>query len=275
MSCAAASRRHPFVDIVKRSSTIVILMVLGVFVVLPLPAYAVDEVVTVTVRDGLPSALTVDPLPLSGVVHTSTVTITGTIHNITQIMVYIDGVLYTTIPTTVGQSTYTMTIVVDPGTHEVKLLGIDAYSASQIETILTVKYVPQGNGTPTNSPGQQAAHTLQTASQAAGQLRRQTGEQIDKASTYGPMKVMTDAAYGMLTTLGFISVRDGFGATNPMLWRFVVMSVGMALLVFPWVVYLVLHRLKLLPLAKRSAKNTLPVRIIGLILLLAPLLFFV
>lgn len=277
MSCADANSYHRFAALVRIATALFVTALVSWATLPPLDAAATDMPITATLRDGAPPTLTVAPLPYSGVTQTSNLVISGSIHNVTQIMVYIDGVLYTTVPTTTNQGSYSIALSLDPGQHTIKIVGIDAYTATQVEQLFTVKYVPPSNGgnTPLPSPGQQANEAIHQAGQAANQLGRQAGDQIDQASTYGPMKVVVDGAYDALTALGFITVRDGFSSTSFMFWRFVVMSTGVALSVFPWAAYSIGTRLKLLPAKKQSSRLTVPIRLLGVVLFFLPLFFFV
>ena len=276
MSCADANSYHRFAALVRIATALFVTALVSWATLPPLDAAATDMPITATLRDGAPPALTVAPLPYSGVTQTSSIVISGSIHNITQIMVYIDGVLYSTIPAAANQGTYSITLMLDPGKRTIKLVGVDAYSAAQVEQLVNVNYVPpvSDGGTQPSTPGQQANEAIHQAGQAANQLGKQAGEQIDQASAYGPMKVVVDGAYGALTALGFITVRDGFSSTSFMFWRFIVMSTGVAFSVFTWAVYSIGTRLKLLPVKKQSPKLTMPIRLLGIGLFLLPLFFF-
>lgn len=271
MLCVASSRPRHVATAKRYLAAVVVAIGLGVQAA---PAvFAVDEAVTVTVRDGLPSTIAVDQLPQSGVIQHSSITLQGTIHNVTQIMVYIDGVLYSTVPTTIGQSAYHIVVLLDPGQHVIKLLGIDAYTASQVETTLTVKYVPPDNTASPSTNSQATTEVVRTASRAAGELSQRANQQIDQASTRGTMKVMVDGVYGALSALGFITVRDGFGLTSPMLWRFVVMALGITLMLFPQGIYMLVRRFGLPARPSHPYRATIAFRSIGLIIFVLPILF--
>ena len=278
MLCAVTSghRRHA---IVARLLLAVVAATVGIGFGAPVrPSSAVGDTITATVRDSLPPSLTVDAPPQAGIFSTPHITLTGLVHNITQIMVYIDSVLYSTVPINVNASTYVLAISLDPGSHQIKLVGIDSYTGAQIERLVQVQYIPTlPSGEPAQgSIGDQADQAITTAGQAALLLGQKAGDHIDQASSSGPMQRMTDGAYQLLRGVGLISVYDKAGPTGTMFGRFLLIATGIILLIVPWGVYLLAYRLRLIPyVAKMTFRLTIPLRLLGMALILLPFIFVV
>lgn len=235
-------------------------------------AFANTTTINAVVRDNQPATLEVAPSIDNSTVTTPALTITGTVHNVSQIMVYVDGVYSITQPLDFGAEVYTLALLLTPGEHMIRLVGIDPYTASQVEKSITVHYVPGVQQEP-NKPGQPVTDTVDQAGNAIQQLGEQANQQIDQASTSGPLKVMVDGSYKLLKYLGLVTVRDGFGLTSPMVVRFIVMSTGLTLGIFPWGVYLLLNKLRLLPAIQRSHRLTISIRVVGATLFILPLIF--
>lgn len=273
MRCAVSNGRAG--DQIVARIILVAVAVLGCSVgVLPRVASAVDTFVHAAVRDNQPAAMVVTGPANNTTQSSSSVTLTGTVHNISQIIVLIDGVYTTTVPLDLGATTYTIVLIVTPGTHTIVLQGIDPFSGVQIDRSVAVTYDPmQAPTEPTPPPVQQ---TVGKGTGAAAQLQQQTTQQITTATSNGPLKVMLDGAYGMLTTLGLVTVRDTTGPPT-MVWRFILMSTGAVLLVAPWVLTAGLSLLPKAPVRLIACfkRHGIVLRVIGAVLCIIPLFLLI
>ena len=240
--------------------------------------------VSVNLRDSLPASITVGQ-PDIGIINNPNVTLTGTVHNISQIMVYIDGAYNSTVPLDAGADTYTVSLTLAPGQHTIKLIAIDPYTSTQIEKTISVTYdstaqIPsQGNsggGAVNSAPNvNNAIHV--GANKVGGevvQAQQDAQGQLNQASEApGLLKNVADVSYQFLSSVDLISKNDGSGLKT-MGWRFVLVTLGLVLAVLPWTVYTLAVKLHIAPaLTARTGKATIPVRIIGLLLLIIPFLF--
>lgn len=96
------------------------------------------------------------------VVVDNTVTVSGTLKDVTQVDVEIDGAYNQTFAIPSGQTTFTTTAQVATGTHTIKLTGNDMCNITNPVSSVVVTYQPgttpsTGSGTPTVTPAQSSA----------------------------------------------------------------------------------------------------------------------
>ena len=232
--------------------------------VLSAPTYATGTNVNVNLHDNLPGNLTITPPTTDTTATGGTVIISGTVHNISQIMLYIDGVYSSTLPLDVGASDYSFTITLDPGDHVIKLVGVDPYYGTQVMQSINVSYAPTGSGP------QPVTQSPSGGGVTVGSLALQS--QVNQASGSGPLKTLADGAYNFFVATDLVSKTDGQGA-NAMLGRFTLISVGAILAAFPWMSYwFVLRRIPLVPqYSLATGRLTTRVRLFGVALIVAPL----
>lgn len=66
----------------------------------------------------------------------------GTVNNLVQIQVEVDGQYSTTVPLTPADTAFDTTVTLTPGTHTITLVGISADGSTNPTTTLTVDYTP-------------------------------------------------------------------------------------------------------------------------------------
>ena len=206
----------------------------------------------------------------------SVVTISGTLHNISQIMVYIDGVYSTTIPLDFGASAYSFSLVYSPGTHTVRMVGLDPITATQVEKTISVVYdltlQAQEPLSASSSSYQNSANPLtHDGAVASG---RQISESATAASQQGIFKPMLDGVFGFMVASDLI-VPGHEMQSGQMFLRFIGLSVGSALLLAPRWSYDLLMRLPFMPFRRQAGRRRLiSLRVIGAMLALFSLILF-
>lgn len=222
--------------------------------------------VSASLRDDLPATLSVT-LPLDGsTVDGVSVSIGGNVHNIGQIMIYVDSVYYSTVPLVTGANTFTVPLIVAGGQHILRVVGTDPRTNTQVESSVTFTYVPSQPSAPIETP----TDTPDNSVSAAGIVLQ---NQATQASTWGPMKALSDISYQTLRAFDLVSVKDGTGV-NTMTGRFAFVTSGLAVTVMPWSSYMLLSRIKLVP-ARSMITPTISrrMRIVGIALTVFPFLF--
>lgn len=249
----------------------------------PLPVYA-ETPINVEVRDGTPASLTITTNLDGQTVSQPTVIVEGTVHNVTQIVAYVDNVYNTSLPLALGASTFTIALGVAPGTHEVRLEGLDAYTNTSVSQTVTFTYTPPStNGGSSTTTDTETATTTSSPStvsdyfndtiDAAKATQADAANQVRQASSSGPLSSLSDITFSAFKSIDLISTTDGTGV-NKMAGRFTLVSAGLAATVFPWAVYSFVDKLRFIPkLAMTASTATVSTRIVGLILMSIPFLF--
>lgn len=244
-------------------------------ILVSLSALAVQTTINVSVYDGRTATFTpsVDSTSSNG-----TIKITGDAHNISQIMVYIDGIYSSTFPLEMGAPTFEINLQVSSGEHIVKLVAIDPFTSGQIEHILTVSYTPGSTPVIKEQGSPRAGQIIKDVTRQSGEVAQATidefKDQLDSASNQGPMKDATDGLYNGLVDMGVVSP-DSPEQTTTMVGRIIVIVMGLLLVIIPWQIYrLLIKRLPFVPrVDTRSYKVTLPIRLVGVTLVLLPFVF--
>lgn len=234
--------------------------------------------VNAKVRDDQPAGLKItSPRPASSSGN-SAITISGTVHNVSQIMVYVDGVYSTTIPLDFGAATYSFSLVYSPGFHVVRLVGIDPITSSQVEETIDVTYDPT---LPAQEPTTTSGSSAPSATQpnplthdgvvASGQ---KISESAGAVSQEGIVKSILDGVFGFMVAADIV-VPGYESQPGIMALRFLGVTVGLVLLLAPWWSYRALATLPLIPVrTERTTKICTPVRITGAALILLAVMFF-
>lgn len=256
-----------------------LLMLLSV----PIPVYA-DTTVTAGVRDGAPATLSITTNLEGSIVTLPTVTVAGAVHNVTQIIAYVDNIYNTSLPLAVGATTFTIAFGVTPGTHSVRLEGLDAYTNTSVSQTVTFTYTPVGDGgsgtstettsaTASDNDSSTVSDYVNDTIDAAKATQAEAADQVRQASSSGPLSSLSDITFNAFKSIDLISATDGTGV-NKMAGRFTLVSAGLAATVFPWAVYSFVDKLRFIPkLAMSASTATVSTRIIGLILMSIPFLF--
>ena len=190
-------------------------------------ASAVGTTVNVKVDDGTPAQFVVPPTLNRSVVKSRYVMFSGAIHNVSQIMVYIDSVYSQTIPIDSSDTTYDFTVELPPGTHEVKLNAIDVIDGTIIEKVVTITYTPSAE-----SPGETITQTIHNTKQAVADSSDYLQAQIDQASSgSGPAAQLSDAAFNVMKALDLVPTSGG-DSVERMAVRFWSITAGSSLMLF-------------------------------------------
>lgn len=238
------------------------------------PVYATNTSVNAQVRDDQPASLTVTTDIEGKTVTLPTVTVEGAVHNISQVVVYVDGIYNTSIPLATGAATYTVAFGVTPGSHEVRLTGLDASTGDEVSVTIHFTYTPSATGTTdeggTTNPVNDYVNNTIDAAKATGDA---AAEQVQKASSSGPLGDLSDVAFAAFKSVDLLSTTDGTGV-NKMAGRFTLVTAGLAATVFPWSAYALIEKIRFIP------KFALPpnvmagaIRVTGIAMILVPFLF--
>lgn len=243
-------------------------------IALPNPVWATPTTVQVTVYDGKPATLTIDPTSTNPTSTTASVIIRGRIHNVSQILVYIDGKYSHTVSFNTGSTDFEIPLKLASGQHVVKLVAINPYDGTKLEQSFPVTYTPQVLPTSPSDviglPAAAAQNVVATSANVAAKTNEIAQGQINLAAGAGPMKDLSDRAYTALLAADLISVTDGTGLRR-MLWRCGFILLGLILIIFPWSVYRLFRVLRLAPYAAvYTTRITTPTRLLGVFLVALP-----
>lgn len=194
---------------------------LAVFLVAP-SAYAVGPSIRASVYDGKPAQMSITAPVNNAKIDNSLITITGSVHNIGQIMVYFDGAYSMTHPLDTGASTYSIDTTVSSGRHTIKLVGINPFDGTTLEESVTFIYTP-APAKPRDEPVTKVVETAQAT-------QEYMEEQVEQASTTGPAVMVSEFAYDIMKSLDIIP-SAGTEEAGKMAVRFWSVSTGTALLV--------------------------------------------
>lgn len=210
--------------------------------VLAVPSHllAIGPSISAQVYDGQPARLTITSPQDGATVASSPVTVQGEVHNISQIMVYIDDTYSMTYPVDNGATTYSFTASAGAGSHILKLIAINPYNGTTIEQSINFTYTP---GAQPSLP----AEAVQTATQTAQVTQQYLQGQVDQASASKPAAFLSDVSYEVMSALDIIPV-TGSQSLPRMTTRFWSISAGTALIILtqPMVALYHLARYRLL-----------------------------
>ena len=239
------------------------------------PVFATSTTINAQVRDGQPASLTITTDIEGKTVHTPTVTVEGSVHNVTQIVVYVDEVYNTSVPLAIGADTYVVAFGVTPGTHSVRFAGLDAYTATEVSQTVSFTYDPTSTGAG-NSDGEPSSPVdtyLQNTIDAARATGGEAAQQVQRASSSGPLGALSDIAFNVFKSVDLLSTTDGTGV-NKMAGRFTLVSAGLAATVFPMSALGLVEKVRFIPKPRLPAGALTPsIRAFGIVLMLIPFVF--
>jgi hypothetical protein len=235
------------------------------------------------VRDTQPVSLTVTTDIEGKVVTLPTVTIEGEVHNVTQVVVYVDNVYNTSIPLAAGAETYMVAFGVTPGEHEVRVAGLDAYTNTEASQTVRFTYTPviEGGTTPTPTPAEPTSgdgtkvvdNYVRDTIDAAEVAKQEADKQVQQASSSGVLGALSDITFGAFQSIDLVSATDGTGI-NKMASRFTLVSAGLAASVFPWSTYAFIQKLRFVPKLAMSTNAVMAsMRLVGIALMMIPFVF--
>lgn len=144
---------------VKLSRSFVSLFVVSTALILALlatvPVFAASTSVNAAICGaGAGATLTINSPPSDSVVSDPAVQVNGDVNNATQIDVSIDGQYNSTLPLSVGQTTYQTSVQLNSGTHTISLVANDVCQMQNATASVVVTYQSQtspssGQATPT------------------------------------------------------------------------------------------------------------------------------
>ena len=277
MLFAASARQRS----AKVASGLFATLTLGLFSVLsvPFPVYATSTTITVGVRDNRPTSLTITTDIEGKTVTQPTVTLEGMAHNVTQIIAYVDGIYNTSMPLATGAGAYTIIFGVTPGTHEVRIVGLDSVTSTEVSQTVHFSYEPvaDGGGTSTTGSTNPDGSTpvndyLNNTIDAAKATQADAAQQVQKASSSGPLGDLSDLAFNAFKSVDLVSTTDGSGI-NKMAGRLTLVSAGLAATVFPWSAYALISKVRFIPkFAIAPGLATFGMRATGIALMAIPFL---
>lgn len=271
MLLTVATKNHPFVRARYAVYTTAVAVVAGLLMALPVGATGVIA----QVHDDLPGTFSIASPADGATVEAAELAVSGSLHNISQILVFVDGVYVSTVPFDVGAASFSLTIPLTPGLHTVRLSGTDPYLGVQVDHTFAVTYSPvlTPQSVAPATPGQVATDIVNSGSAAVSQTVANAQTQITTASATGPMKVFTDGLFTVMVDAGVI-VPNSVEKTKAMATRISLVSVGTGLMVFPSAAYLWVARRTPTLLQQRLVVGPVPkvMRLVGLGLVVVPFL---
>ena len=277
----AASVRQQSTRVTRGLFALLTAGLLSVFSI-PIPVFATGTTINVGVRDGLPPSLTISTDLEGKTVTLPNVTVEGVVHNVTQVIVYVDGVYNTSLPLPSSSGAYTIAFGVTPGSHEVRITGFDALTSNEASQTIRFSYEPVTDGGSTTTTTDSSGNTIDTSPvnsyindtiDAAKATQASAAEQVRQASSSGPLGDLGDIAFNAFKSVDMVSSTDGTGI-NKMAGRFTLVSAGLAASVFPWSAYSLVQKIRFIPkFSMSSGLATASMRAVGIALMVVPFLF--
>lgn len=202
----------------------------------PLSAVPGNTTIETLVCDGSASAtLTIDTPASDTVVQSVPFTLSGTINNVTQIDIAVDGNYSGTIPVSANQTTYSTQFTISQGTHTVVLTGNDVCQVADPSETVVLTFAPPssqpgGGGDPTQPPliGPGPTATPGGSGSANGDPIDNNDGGISDVPVFGPaIDVVRDVA----TALDFDATANDGGLLLAIA-RFALFTLGLGLLLF-------------------------------------------
>ncbi len=186
-------------------------------------SHAVGPAINAKVYDGQPATLTIVSPENNTTVGTSPVSVEGTVHNISQIMVYVDDVYSMTYPIDDGTESYIFNASVGSGMHTLKLIAVNPYNGTTVEETVSFTYTP---GAEPSVP----VEAVKTVAENAKITKDYLQNQVDQASATEPATFLSNAAYTAMSALDLIPT-SGQSSVSQMAARFLTVSAGTALII--------------------------------------------
>jgi hypothetical protein len=229
--------------LVDASKLCIGLLVLGIFACTPVvPAHAQNTSVDATVYDGQPAALTITAPSAGAVFDSSPVSVTLSVHNIGQVMVYIDGAYSHTVAVDIGASQMVLSIAVPIGSHDITVQGLDPFTSNSVPDLVPIVYNPSAEPSSGGSSG--VPGVVQRARQGVVDTSAYLNEQVDQAATTSPAGSLSALMYRGMIALDIASPSANAESLNKMFLRFWMVSVGAALLVLAHPIFISYHWLR-------------------------------
>jgi hypothetical protein len=189
----------------------------------PSVLYAVGPVVSANVYDGKPATLTITSPENGMTAGESPVLVEGTVHNISQIMLYVDSAYSMTHPLDDGAETYSFTAAVSPGFHTLKLVAVNPYEGTTVEENVSFTFTP---GAEPSAP----TEAVKTVAGTAQMTQEYLQGQVDQASVSEPATFLSDVGYEIMDALDLVPTTSEQSMPQ-MLSRFGVITTGVALII--------------------------------------------
>lgn len=204
-----------------------------------LPVRAMETEISTTVYDGQPAVLNiVAPVP-GTVFNSSPVDVTIQVHNIGQVMIYIDGVYSHTVAVDIGSSQVTLSVAVPIGNHDITVQGLDPFTSNSVPDLVSIVYNPSAqpsNGTPSTVP-----NVIRDARQGVIDTSSYLNQQIDQAATTKPVNNLSTLVHKGMILLDIATPSSNAEAVGKMLLRFWLIVGGTALLVLSHSMFIAYH----------------------------------
>lgn len=195
-------------------------------------AYAQDSTVRTNVDSGtLHPALELTSPSSPVAVSAMPITLAGTVSALSQIQVYVDNVFSVTIPLDEGATSFSYSLVIPSGSHEVKLVGISPFADNSPTVIVSATYTPP---VAPNEPVPQPTTTT-TVSERGGAVISRDGTTSSSTTYVEPTYASSLPTwfYNGLLSLDLAKPGDVDGAeTAKMIQRFSLASSGAFFLFF-------------------------------------------
>ncbi len=219
--------RSPGNHIVKLLTLSILTLLVGAASIVSngVQVYATDTIVQAALNGSpapdlqitLASPVTVANMPLL---------VTGTISNLNQIQVYVDGNYSSMIPLTPATTTFSYSLNLNSGTHTVQFIGISAYTSTNPSVTISVIYTPPvtppaGGSSGTPSGGGSGSNGVTIGGAAVSDLQTPNLLTIP----------MPDWMYKTLVFFDIINPNKP-SDTSTMFGRFLLLMIGLFFVVF-------------------------------------------
>lgn len=154
------------------------------------------------------------------------VVVHGTVANLTQVQIYVDGNYSSTIPLTPSATSFDYSLNLNEGTHTVQFVGISAYTSSNPSVTVTIIYTPPVVPPPGGSSGTPSGGTSGSTGVTIG------GAAVPDLQAPNLLTIpMPGWLYKTLVFFDIINPNKP-SDTSIMFWRFLLLMIGLFFVVF-------------------------------------------
>lgn len=261
---------------IAASVGVLVALVAGVLAYAPFVSAQGTSVNTTVCNSTAPSSalLTISSPNSGSVSSTASINVVGTIKDLTQVQIIVDGQYSNTVPVDANQQSISTTINLSEGTHVIKLIGVDVCQIENPEYEFAVTYEPAAVDSQT--PTETASVGQNTVGSNSGAT---AGRGTDSTNEESPLvtipRVVGDISHNVLDALNISSPEPDSESYLPaMTARFALVFVGSIAIIWPELMAIAIHHKWFIHHARyfTGIGKRVTLRLAGIILIIATLI---
>lgn len=236
---------------------------------LPANATEVKSSTSVNVSVCSPPSLSVTSPSGDATVDTNQLTISGSIHNVSQVEIYINNTYDRAIAIPVGQETFTTSISMTYGVYEIEVLGLSACGGTQVSNVFTVTNKRASNPSNPTSPSPTQSPSSDRPSVPAPDVGVQAPDGDPVETEEGLLDdISLDGMAHVLQPRIIINDLVSVGSDGFLrgLVRFIFVVLGILLMAFGYMLVNFVRRVTRQPVRSVSFTGDVGIRFVGLVL---------